>query len=120
MSLLAWCGVAVLGGIGAVARVTVTTAISGRFSRAFPLGTFAVNVSGSFLLGLLAGTSASGDLYRLAGIAFLGSYTTFSTWMLEARLLREVGRGRVALAYLGLSLAVGLGAVALGRFVANH
>jgi CrcB protein len=119
VSALAWGGLAVLGGLGAVARVTVVTAVATRSRGAFPLGTFAVNVSGAFLLGLLAGTSASGDLYRLAAIAFLGSFTTFSTWMLEARLLQEGERGRVALAYLALSLAVGLAAVALGRYIAS-
>jgi CrcB protein len=87
--------------------------------RAFPLDTFAVNVSGAFFLGALAGVETSEDAYRLAGLAVLGSYTTFSTWMLEARLLQENGRGRVALAYVALSLAVGLGAVALGRLVGS-
>lgn len=119
MSALVWCGVAVLGGLGAVARVLVATAVSARMPRAFPLDTFAVNVSGAFFLGALAGVETSEDAYRLAGLAVLGSYTTFSTWMLEARLLQENGRGRVALAYVALSLAVGLGAVALGRLVGS-
>jgi CrcB protein len=119
VSALVWCGVAVLGGLGAVARVLVATSVSVRLPRAFPLGTFVVNVSGAFLLGVLAGVETSGDAYRLAGLAVLGSYTTFSTWMLEARLLQENGRGRVALAYVGLSLVVGLGAVALGRLVGS-
>ena len=119
MSALVWCGIAVLGGLGAMARVLVATFVSVRLPRAFPLGTFVVNVSGAFLLGLLAGVETSGDAYRLAGLALLGSYTTFSTWMLEARLLRENGRGRAALAYVALSLVAGLGAVALGRFVGS-
>jgi CrcB protein len=119
VSALVWCGVAVLGGFGAVARVMVATFVSVRLPRAFPLGTFVVNISGAFLLGVLAGVEASDDAHRFAGLALLGSYTTFSTWMLEARLLRENGRGRVALAYVALSLVVGLGAVALGRWVGS-
>jgi CrcB protein len=120
VSALVWGGVAVLGGLGAVARVLVATSVSVRVPSAFPLGTFVVNISGAFLLGLVAGLGASGDAYRLAGIAVLGSYTTFSTWMLETRLLREAGRGRIALAYVALSAAVGLGAVALGRLIGTH
>ena len=120
MSPFVWAGVAVLGGFGAVARVLVATSVSARLPSAFPLGTFVVNVSGAFLLGLVAGLGASDDAYRLAGIAALGSYTTFSTWMLETRLLSESGRGRIALAYVVLSVAVGLGAVALGRLVGTQ
>jgi fluoride exporter len=96
----------------------VTTSASVRLPSAFPFGTFVVNISGAFLLGLVAGMGASGDVYRLAGIAFLGSYTTFSTWMLEARQLEANGKGRVALAYLATSAGVGLAAVALGRCLA--
>ena len=117
MSALVWGGVAVLGGLGAVARVLVAASVSVRLPSAFPLGTFAVNVSGAFLLGLVVGTGAGGDAYRLAGLALLGSYTTFSTWMLEARLLSSSGRSRVALAYVVASAVVGLGAVALGRWI---
>ena len=115
MSVLVWCGVALLGGLGAVARVLVATSVSVRLPSAFPLGTFVVNVSGALLLGLVAGAGASGDVYRLAGIALLGSYTTFSTWMLEARRLRARGEGRIALAYLVTSVVVGFVAVVLGR-----
>ena len=115
MSAATWGAVALLGGFGAVARVLVATSVSVRMRSDFPLGTFAVNISGAFLLGLVAGLGASGDAYRLAGIALLGSYTTFSTWMLETRLLAAGGRGRMAFAYLTVSGAVGLGAVAIGR-----
>jgi CrcB protein len=120
LNALVWCGVAVLGGLGAVARVLVATSVSVRVPSAFPLGTFVVNISGAFLLGLVAGLGAGGDAYRLAGIALLGSYTTFSTWMLETQSLKEEGRGQLALAYVVLSAAVGLGAVVLGRFVGSH
>lgn len=120
VNALTWGGIAVLGGFGAVARVLVATSVSVRMPSAFPLGTFVVNVSGAFLLGLVVGLGARGDAHRLAGVALLGSYTTFSTWMLEARLLREGGRGRIALAYVALSIAVGLGAVALGRLIGTQ
>lgn len=120
MNVFVWCGVAFLGGIGAVARVLVATSVSVRRPSSFPLGTFVVNISGAFLLGLLAGIGASGDAYRLAGLALLGSYTTFSAWMLEAQQLNAGGKGRVVLAYLVLSVAVGLVAVTLGRALGTH
>lgn len=120
MSIFVWAGVAILGGFGAVARVLVATSVSIRLPGAFPLGTFVVNVTGAFLLGLVAGLGASGDAYRLAGIAVLGSYTTFSTWMLETRLLKESGRSRLAWTYVTASVIVGLAVVALGREVGAH
>lgn len=115
MSASVWCAVALLGGLGAVARALLTTSVSGRMPSVFPLGTFVVNVSGAFLLGLVAGLGVGGDVYRLAGVALLGSYSTFSTWMLEARQLEAKGKSWIALAYLGASAGVGLLAVVLGR-----
>ena len=106
--------VGVLGGIGAVARFLLDGAIARRTTSAFPLGILAVNLSGAFLLGLLAG-AAPGDSHRLLGAALLGSYTTFSTWMFDShRLAGEGRRGFAALNVAG-SLALGLAAVWLGR-----
>lgn len=120
MSVAVWIGVAVLGGIGALGRFALDSAVSGRFGRDFPLGTLAVNISGAFLLGLLVGVSLEGDSYLLAGTAVIGSYTTFSTWMLETQRLGEDGEGRGLAANLALSVAVGLGAAALGRLIGTH
>ena len=73
-----------------------------------------INVSGAFVLGLLVGLTLAGDALVLAGTATLGSYTTFSTWMLETQSLSEeasrLGRRQV----VG-SLLAGVAAVALGR-----
>ena len=115
MSLATWAGVAVLGGAGAVARFVVDGAVAGRFDRDLPVGTLAVNVSGAFLLGLVAGLALTGDALLLVGTATLGSYTTFSTWMLETQRLVEDGEGRAAAVNIVLSLAAGVTAVALGR-----
>ena len=60
-------------------------AVSSGASGRFPLGTLAVNLSGALLLGFLVGVSLHGDAYLIAGTAVLGSYTTFSTWMLETQ-----------------------------------
>jgi fluoride exporter len=115
MSIATWAGVAVLGGAGAVARFVVDGAVAGRFDRDLPVGTLAVNLSGAFLLGLVAGLALTGDVLLLVGTATLGSYTTFSTWMLETQRLVEDGEGRAAGINIVLSLAAGLTAVALGR-----
>jgi len=110
-----WLGIALLGATGALARVLCdgwVRALTGHPE--LPLGTLAVNVAGSFALGLLTGASVTGDAILLAGTGFLGAFTTFSTWLVESE--RLAGRGRVALAlgYLGLSIALGLAACGAG------
>jgi CrcB protein len=72
-------------------------------------------VSGSFLLGLLNGLGVAGDALLLAGTALLGSYTTFSTWMLESHRLGEDGEPARMWLNLAVSLVAGLAAAALGR-----
>jgi fluoride exporter len=118
MSALTWAGVALLGGAGAVARFVVDGAVAGRVDRELPVGTLAVNVSGAFLLGLVAGLALAGDTLLLVGTATLGSYTTFSTWMLETQRLVEDGEARPAAVNIVLSLAAGIAAVAIGRALA--
>lgn len=114
--VLAWVAVGVLGGIGALARVGLATAVARGWPALFPWGTFAVNVSGSALLGLLAGAGVHGDGLLLAGTATLGSFTTFSTLALEAERLGEEGHARVMWTYVAASLAAGLAAATLGRW----
>ena len=117
MSAVLWIGVAALGGAGALARFLLDGAVASRSGRGFPLGTLTVNVSGSLLLGFLVGIAAEGDAYLLAGTAALGSYTTFSTWMLESDRLAEDGEGGSLAANIVLSAGIGLGAAALGRLI---
>ena len=112
-------GVAVAGALGALARYGIGSVVSARYPGAFPLGTFLINVSGSFLLGLLfvglterAGLSPA--LRTTVTVGFLGAFTTFSTFSLETfRLLEDGALGVAALNALG-SLAAGLVAVWLG------
>jgi CrcB protein len=113
--MLVWLGVALLGGAGAVARFALDSAVSERTGDAFPWGTLAVNLSGAFLLGLLNGHGVGGDALLLAGTALLGSYTTFSTWMLESHRLGEDGEPARMWVNLAVSLVAGLAAAALGR-----
>jgi fluoride exporter len=116
--VLTWCAVGLLGGCGALARFLLDGIVSERGAAGrFPLGTLAVNLSGSVLLGLLAGATLHGDALLLAGTATLGSYTTFSTWMFESHRLAEDGEWPVLAANVAGSLALGLAGVALGRLI---
>lgn len=120
MSAAAWIGVALLGGCGAIARFAFDGWVGARARGGLPLGTLAVNLSGALALGLLTGLALSGEALVLAGTATLGSYTTFSTWMLESQRLAEDSELRLALVNVALSIAAGVGAAALGRAIGAH
>jgi len=120
MSPGVWAGVALLGGCGALARFGLTLLVADRLHPHLPLGTLAVNVSGAFLLGLLAGAAVEGDARLLLGAGLFGSYTTFSTWMLETQRVGATGKRRIALTNLLLSIVLGLAAVALGRWIGRQ
>lgn len=116
-----WVGVA--GFFGAMARYGVSGIVS-RVNEAFPWGTFVVNVSGSFLLGLLVGMFGHRflvhpDLRVALTVGFLGAYTTFSTFALETFEFGETHAPVVAVLNVAVSVAAGLAAVwaglALGR-----
>jgi CrcB protein len=120
VSALVWVGVAGLGGVGALLRFFIDGIVAARIGRDFPIGTLVVNVTGAATLGLLIGLALAGDDLVLAGTATLGSYTTFSTWMLETHRLVEEGEPLGAVTNALISLAVGLGAAALGRVIGAH
>jgi fluoride exporter len=116
MSFLAlWLGVGILGGLGSLSRFLVSRLVSAGVRGGFPLGTLAVNLSGTLVLGVLLGAAVRGDAYLLAGTATIGSYTTFSTWMFESEREGEAGRRAVVVLNLLGSLVLGLGAAWLGR-----
>ncbi|MFL5675645.1 MAG: fluoride efflux transporter CrcB [Chloroflexota bacterium] len=116
-----------LGGFaGAISRYLVDGVVTDRTAGAFPWGTLAVNLSGSFLLGLLFALTAErailpADIRGPVMIGFIGAYTTFSTFMLESWLLMESGSYAPAIANLIGSVLLGLVAVvaglALGRAI---
>ncbi|HET8755953.1 MAG TPA: fluoride efflux transporter CrcB [Solirubrobacteraceae bacterium] len=117
MTATTWAAVVLLGGIGALGRFLVDARVAAIAGRAFPLGTLAINLSGSFVLGILVGATLEGNGYVLAGTATIGSYTTFSTWMYETQRLTEDGQVRGAALNVGVSLGLGLAAAALGRAI---
>jgi CrcB protein len=120
MTLAVWAGVMVVGGIGAVLRFLVDRAVARRAARSFPFGTLAVNVSGTALLGLVGELALSHQAALLADTAFIGSYTTFSTWMLETQRLGEERQLWSALANIVLSVVLGLAAALLGQWIGGR
>ncbi|HWZ56255.1 MAG TPA: fluoride efflux transporter CrcB [Verrucomicrobiae bacterium] len=109
-----------LGGFfGSVARFWLGSYVTYRLGARFPYGTFIINISGSFLIGLIVTLLAerthwSANLLYLIPIGFIGAYTTFSTFELEV--FRSVRSGDVLLAllYVALSVCLGFAAVWLG------
>lgn len=115
MSVLLWTAVVLVGGTGSVVRFLVDGAIAA--GRDFPFGTLTINISGALILGLLTGLALGHDQALLAGTAAVGSYTTFSTWMLETQRLTEERQHRKAVLNVVVSLVLGVGAAALGRLI---
>jgi fluoride exporter len=111
------------GGIGALARFRLARWIYARTGASFPWGTLAVNVSGSFALGLvLPLLDALGPLSLARGfltVGCIGAFTTFSTFAYEAVMLLQEGRGLRAGLYIASSLGLGLVSIAAGLLVGS-
>ncbi len=116
-------GVMVAGACGAVLRYLVDHVVQRRSAGAFPFGTLVINVSGSFVLGVLTGSAlhdgVSATWLTVAGTGLIGAYTTFSTFAFDAARLAEADRWRPATLNVVASLGLGLGAAALGLAVGS-
>jgi CrcB protein len=117
--------VGVGGFVGANARFLLARWLGALVETRFPLGTFVVNVSGSFLLGVI-GTLAGekvfpdSDAVRLAlGVGFLGAFTTFSTFEFETHALLDDGEWLTAATNMFASLFIGLLALRAGIVAAR-
>jgi len=113
------------GSLGAVSRFIIGTLIAKRYSAVFPLGTFLINVTGSFLIGVLMmlflnrpSIDANWRLFVVTGV--LGGYTTFSSFEWETFLALREGASTVAASYVIASVAFGLIGVWVGAMIANH
>jgi fluoride exporter len=110
--------VALAAGAGAVTRYAVDQVLTGRSRGRFPIGTFVINLTGSFVLGLVTGLALHhglrSDVAAVVGAGFAGGYTTFSTWAWECLALVETGTPRIAAAYGVGSFAAGLAAAGAG------
>ena len=120
MNILLWTGVVLIGGAGSVVRFLADGAVSSAAGPDFPFGTMVVNISGAVILGLLTGLALGHDQALLAGTAAVGSYTTFSTWMLETQRLAEERQYRKAIVNVAVSLVLGVASAALGRLIGTH
>ena len=119
MSVLAIVAIGVVGGIGAIARFALDSAVSARAGSAFPFGTLAVNLSGALLLGVLAGAAVDDVSYLIAGTGLVGAFTTFSTWALESHRLGEDGQLRLGILNFAISLVLGVACAWVGQQVGS-
>jgi CrcB protein len=107
------------GFFGAIARHLVNLGVARVWMQPFPLATFLVNVTGSFVLAgfttwASARMGADAALRLFVGTGFVGAYTTFSTFEVETRKLADTGHVALALLNVLASVCVGYAAVALG------
>jgi CrcB protein len=117
MSPPGWLAVALLGGTAAVARFLIDAELDLHARHPFPVGILAVNLTGSLALGLVAGAALSGEALAIVAGGGIGSFTTFSTWMLDSHRLAEQGQVRLVWLNIGVSLVAGFAAVALGHWL---
>ncbi|MGW4383533.1 fluoride efflux transporter CrcB [Kitasatospora sp. NPDC004531] len=118
-----WLLVIVGAAVGAPLRYLTDRAVQARHDTVFPWGTFAVNVCGSLVLGLLTGAVAAGaagsQLQLLLGTGFCGALTTYSTFSYETLRLAESGARLYAVMNAAGSVVAGLGAAFTGWAVAQ-
>jgi len=112
------------GFFGAITRYGVALWIGQRWGRSFPLGTFAINVSGSFLIGLLMSLFTERFMVNpqwrlMLVVGFLGAYTTFSTFEYETGALVKDGEWMIAMLNVVLSVIAGFVALKLGEVIAK-
>lgn len=103
------------GALGAVARYLVVSQVGHWAGSGFPFGTLAVNVAGSFAMGLIVELSAlawspSPELRAFLTVGFLGAFTTFSAFSLDAALLYERGELALSAVYIMVSVVLSVGA----------
>ncbi|HMK56978.1 MAG TPA: fluoride efflux transporter CrcB [Dissulfurispiraceae bacterium] len=116
--------VGVGGFAGAVARYLIAVWIGQAWGRSFPLGTFVINVSGSFLIGLLMTLFTEryvvDPAWRLLFVVgFLGAYTTFSTFEYETGKLIEDSEWMFAALNVFLSVVLGYAGLKIGEMIAK-
>jgi len=112
------------GFFGAVCRYMVALWIGQKWGRTFPLGTFVVNISGSFLISLLMSLfterfMVSPQVRLFLVVGFIGAYTTFSTFEYETGNLLKDGEWSIASANVILSVIAGFVALKLGEIIAK-
>lgn len=103
-----------IGGIlGSVTRYKIGEVVTSRVKIGFPIGTFLINISGAFLLGIVNGLGIKGYVSMLLADGFLGAYTTFSTFMYEGCNLFQNDKKLKSLIYIISSVILGV----IGYFI---
>ena len=112
------------GSIGAACRYLLFLAVQRSTGPAFPTGTLAVNLLGSFLIGLLwsffEGSRLTNEVRLLIFTGFLGGFTTFSTFARETTQLFKLVEWKTALVYVGISNIFGVALVLAGYYVSRR
>jgi fluoride exporter len=113
--------VAAGGAIGAVLRFLAVIGATRAFGPGFPMGTLAVNIAGSFLMGLLFVilTARGSTLHPFLMTGILGGFTTFSAFSLDAVTLWEGGHATQAALYVAASVIFSLAALLVGAAIAR-
>ena len=120
MSPLIGCLLVAAGGFaGSVSRYLVAQQAGKYWPSSVPWGTLFVNLTGSFLLGLLYGAHASPVFLLLIGTGFIGAYTTFSTFIHENMKFEHNKEWVLFIFYTGISLTTGIVFAYLGK-LAGH
>jgi CrcB protein len=119
VSAAGWAAVALLGGAAAAARFLVDSTFASRSDHPFPTGILAINLAGTLVVGFVAGAALEGEALAIVAGGGLGSFTTFSTWMLDSHRLAEAGHTHLVWLNLGLSLVVGFAAILAGHWLGS-
>jgi CrcB protein len=119
LSAGAWAAVGLAGGAAAVARFLIDRAVTARTRHPFPLGILAINLVGTLALGLVAGAALEGEALVVVAGGGIGSFTTYSTWILDSHRLAEAGHTDLVWLNIGLSLVAGFAAVAFGHWLGD-
>jgi fluoride exporter len=117
LSAVGWIAVGLVGGAAAAARFLIDSVVASRTDHPFPLGVLAINLAGTLVLGLVAGAALSGEALIIVAGGAIGSFTTFSTWMLDSHRLADAGHAQLVWLNLGLSLVAGFGAILVGHWI---
>jgi fluoride exporter len=103
-----WILIGIGAGLGSVSRYEIGHRLASKRTGSKIAGTFAVNISGAFLLGVMVGLNLHGLWWSLIADGFLGGFTTFSTFMVEGIFLIHGNQKLNALVYIAGTAALGI------------
>lgn len=109
------------GSLGAAARYLLGNLVNRKMQKSFPVGTWVINITGSFLLGFIAQLHLANQIsewfWLFGGIGFCGAYTTFSTFGNETVTLILANKIKPAIIYIAASIIVGIISAVIGFYI---